>query len=170
MKVPKKAQERAKQLREAITKYRHLQHARDETPISPEALDSLKDELAKLEEKYPELVTSDSPTQVVAGEALPELVKVRHSVPQWSFNDAFTEDDIRAFDERTRKVLLAAGVKNPKPTYDLELKIDGLKIVFTYKKGELVQAATRGDGIIGEDVTHNVRTIQGSSEEAHAPA
>ncbi|HUQ30110.1 MAG TPA: NAD-dependent DNA ligase LigA [Candidatus Paceibacterota bacterium] len=159
MAVSKKVSERAQKLRETISKYRTLQHVADESPISPEALDSLKDELAKLEEQYPELITPDSPTQVVAGEALPELKKVRHTITQWSFNDAFTEDDIRAFDERIRRGLTAAGLSKASPTYDLELKIDGLKIVFTYEKGKLIIAATRGDGVVGEDVTHNVRTI-----------
>ncbi|MEK7144406.1 MAG: NAD-dependent DNA ligase LigA [Patescibacteria group bacterium] len=153
MKVQKEVIKRAKQLRDAITKYRTLQHVEDISPISPEALDSLKYELATLEEQYPELVTRDSPTQVVAGALVPFLKKVRHAVPQWSFNDAFTEDDIRAFDERVRKV--SGGAQ----TYDLELKIDGLKIILTYEKGILVTAATRGDGVIGEDVTHNIRTI-----------
>lgn len=153
MRATDEAYERAAQLRSAITKYRALQHEKDLSPISPEALDSLKYELAQLEQKYPELVTPDSPTQVVAGAPVPFLKKVRHAVPQWSFNDAFTEDDIRAFDERVRKM---SGVA---PTYDLELKIDGLKIVCTYEKGRLVTAATRGDGLVGEDVTHNVRTI-----------
>ncbi|MBI5405771.1 NAD-dependent DNA ligase LigA [Candidatus Kaiserbacteria bacterium] len=153
MKAPIKLRRRARQLRAAITKYRALQHERDESPISPEALDSLKYELAELEERYPELVTPTSPTQIVAGAPLPFLKKVRHRVPQWSFNDAFTEADVRAFDERVRKM------SGTLPTYDLELKIDGLKIVLTYEKGELVTAATRGDGVTGEDVTHNIRTI-----------
>ncbi len=153
MKVPKEASERAERLRDAITKYRTLQHEKDVSPISADALDSLKYELAELEGKYPELVTPDSPTQIVAGAPMPFLKKVRHTVPQWSFNDAFTEEDIRAFDERVRKV---SGVA---PTYDLELKIDGLKIVLAYEKGELTTAATRGDGVVGEDVTHNIRTI-----------
>lgn len=153
MKATKAVKERAAQLRETITKYRTLQHVEDVSPLSPEALDSLKYELAELEGKYPELVTPSSPTQVVAGAPLPFLSKVRHQVPQWSFNDAFTEEDIRAFDERVRKVSGSA------QTYDVELKIDGLKIVLTYVKGVLTTAATRGDGIIGEDVTHNIRTI-----------
>ena len=153
MKVSKQVRERAQQLREAITRYRTLQHERDLSPISPEALDSLKYELAELEEKYPALVTPDSPTQVVAGAPVPFLKKVRHAVPQWSFNDAFTESDIRAFDERVHKV--SGGAQ----TYDLELKIDGLKIILTYTKGVLTTAATRGDGIVGEDVTHNIHTI-----------
>ncbi|MFA6502792.1 MAG: NAD-dependent DNA ligase LigA, partial [Candidatus Paceibacterota bacterium] len=154
MKAPKEAYERAKQLRSAITKYRALQHEKDETPISPEALDSLKYELASLEERFPELVTPDSPTQVVAGAPVPFLKKVKHRVPQWSFNDAFTEDDLRAFHERVCKVSGAP------QTYDVELKIDGLKIVLTYEQGKLVTAATRGDGVTGEDVTHNIRTIR----------
>lgn len=163
MTAPWKARERATQLQGAITKYRALQHEKDVSPISPEALDSLKYELAGLEEKYPELVTSSSPTQVVAGAALPFLKKVKHAVPQWSFNDAFTESDIRAFDERVRKVSGMA------PTYDLELKIDGLKIILTYGKGTLITAATRGDGIIGEDVTHNIRTIASVPKQLPRP-
>lgn len=154
MKASRELRERAHQLRETITKYRALQHEHDLSPISPDALDSLKYELALLEEKYPELITADSPTQVVAGEPVPFLKKIRHAVPQWSFNDAFTEDDIRAFDERVQK---GSGARQ---SYALELKIDGLKIVATYEKGELVTAATRGDGTTGEDVTHNIRTIR----------
>ena len=165
MSVPKKARERAKKLREAVTRYRALAHERDESPISPEALDSLKYELAELEARYPELVTPDSPTQIVAGAPLPELKKVRHAARQWSFNDAFTEADIRTFDERVHKLFSgkldshAAG-ESDFLGYDLELKVDGLKVVFTYAKGELITAATRGDGVVGEDVTHNVRTIR----------
>lgn len=163
MKASKAQYERAKQLRSTITKYRVLQHEKDLSPISPDALDSLKYELAVLEEAYPELVTPDSPTQVVAGAPVPFLAKVRHQVPQWSFNDAFTEDDIRAFDERVKKL------SGTTPSYDLELKIDGLKIVFTYEKGMLVTAATRGDGVIGEDVTHNIRTIASVPEQIARP-
>ena len=163
MKVPKDLRARAEQLRSTITKYRALQHEKDVSPISAEALDSLKYELAELEGKYPELITPDSPTQVVAGAPLPFLKKVRHTIPQWSFNDAFTEEDIRAFDERVRKV---SGVA---PTYDLELKIDGLKIVLTYEKGVLMTAATRGDGVVGEDVTHNIRTIASVPKRLERP-
>jgi DNA ligase (NAD+) len=151
--APTPAEERARKLRETIAKYRDLQHTKDESPISPEALDSLKDELWKLEEQYPELATPDSPTQVVAGKPLPELKKVRHAVEQWSFNDAFTEADMRAFHGRVKKLT------GREPIYDLELKIDGLKVVYTYEKGMLAVAATRGDGVVGEDVTHNIRTI-----------
>lgn len=152
MPVPKEVKERAAKLRDAISKYRYEYHVLDKEGIPIEALDSLKHELATLEEEYPELITPDSPTQRVAGAPLPEFKKVQHEVAQWSFNDAFTEEDMRAFDDRIKKVA-------PRASYVCELKIDGLKIVLTYRAGHLVTAATRGDGEVGEDVTHNVRTI-----------
>lgn len=153
MTVPKEIQERVHKLREAINKYRYEYHVLDKEGIPAEALDSLKHELVLFEEQYPELVTPDSPTQRVAGTPLPEFKKIKHSVRQWSFNDAFDEAEIRAFDVRVRKVA-------PTATYICELKIDGLKIVLTYERGLLKTAATRGDGIVGEDVTMNVRTIE----------
>ncbi len=156
--IPGDVIKRAEKLREAIHRYRHLYHVENKEEISPEALDSLKDELVKLETQYPALITSDSPTQRVAGAPLPEFKKVPHKVPQWSFNDAFTEEDIRNFDTRVKKILQnELGVSNH--TYTCELKIDGLKVVLEYQKGILKNAATRGDGRIGEDVTMNVRTI-----------
>lgn len=159
MSVPDPVTERARQLRETISKYRTLQHEKDESPISPEALDSLKRELSELEAQYPDLKTASSPTQKIAGGVMPGLRKVRHQVPQWSLDDAFTEEDFRAFDERVRKGLAKAGV-TAAPAYMCELKIDGLHVVLTYEKGSLTTAATRGDGVVGEDVTHNIRTIK----------
>lgn len=166
--IPEDARKRAAQLRGAITKYRTLQHEKDENPISPEALDSLKHELLLLEQKYPGLVTKNSPTQRVAGAALPELKKVRHEVEQWSLEDAFNESEIRAFDERAHRTLRKSG-RDDTGGYCLELKIDGLKVILTYKKGELVLAATRGDGVVGEDVTHNIRTIASVPERLSRP-
>ncbi len=154
MSVPKEIKERAQKLRETINRYRYLFHVENKEEISPEALDSLKHELAEIEAKYPELITPDSPTQRVAGKALDQFKKVNHVVPQWSFNDAFDEDEMRAFDERVKKIIKV------EPEYITELKIDGLKVVLTYEDGVLVNAATRGDGRVGEDVTHNVRTIE----------
>lgn len=159
MSVPNGVRERVSKLREAINHYRHLYHVHDKEEISIEALDALKHELALLEEKYPELITPDSPTQRVAGEPLPEFVKVPHRVAQWSFNDAFSEEEVRSFDERVRKNITAEFGEGTPYTYTAELKIDGLKVVLTYEKGLLVTAATRGDGVVGEDVTANVRTI-----------
>ncbi len=166
--VPKEARERAKKLQDAIRAYRAEYHERDASSLSPEALDSLKHELVLLEKEYPELVTSDSPTQTVAGKALPGLKKVRHAVPQWSLDDAFDESEMRAFDERVRRALAKAGVDEV-PAYACELKIDGAHIILTYEKGRLVQAATRGDGIVGEDVTHSVSTIESIPKELARP-
>ncbi len=149
-----RASERIAKLRTLIDEQRYQYHVLDRQDISSEALDSLKDELARLEAQFPDLITSSSPTQRVAGEPLPQFAKVRHQVAQWSFNDAFTEEDIRAFDERVRKVI------GDNFTYTCELKIDGFKIVLTYQAGLLQTAATRGNGTVGEDVTMNVRTIE----------
>ncbi len=159
MAAPREVRERVMKLREAIDYHRRLYHVEDRSEISPEALDALKHELAEVEGRYPELVTPDSPTQRVAGEPLAEFVKVRHRVPQWSFNDAFSEEEIREFDARVKRFLKQATGKAEHPTYACELKIDGLKVVLTYERGRLVTAATRGDGEVGEDVTANVRTI-----------
>ncbi len=159
-KAPKDVVERLKKLKETVEHHRYNYHVLDKEEISIEALDSLKDELKKIEEQYPELLTPDSPSQRVAGEPLPQFNKIPHKVPQWSFNDAFTEEDIRAFDERVKKNLKIALGKDIQPVYNCELKIDGLKIVIEYENGTLKTAATRGDGRVGEDVTANVKTIE----------
>ena len=156
--IPADVRERAAKLRTTIEHYRTQYHVHDIEEISAEALDSLKRELVELETTYPELITPDSPTQRVAGKAIDTFKKVPHVVPQWSLGDAFTEEDIREFDARVKRFIRDAGLHED-PTYVCELKIDGLKIVLTYKDGALVTAATRGDGVVGEDVTHNVRTI-----------
>lgn len=169
MNVSKEARERAHKLRTAITAYRAEYHGKDESSISAEALDSLKHELAELEARYPELITPDSPTQVVAGTVLEELVKVKHQVAQWSLNDAFSESDIRAFDERVKRELAREVGSDAFPTYCAELKIDGLHIILTYEKGMLTTAATRGDGTVGEDVTHNIRTIASVPQKLKQP-
>jgi DNA ligase (NAD+) len=149
------AKERIIKLREVINHHRHLYHVEDQPEISDEAYDSMEEELRALEEQYPDLVTPDSPTQRVSGKPLEKFEKVAHAVPQWSFNDAFTPDDLRDFDKRVKRIL-----KDFRPTYVCELKIDGLHVVLTYAKGLLKTAATRGDGVVGENVTANVRTIQ----------
>ena len=156
MAVPKNVAERVGKLRELLEYHSHKYYTLDAPEISDAAYDSLNRELKALEAEYPDLATSDSITQRVVGEALPFLKKVRHAVPQWSFNDAFSEEEVRAFDTRVEKLL----GRPSEGGYDLELKIDGLKIVLTYERGRLVTAVTRGDGVVGEDVTHNVRTIK----------
>jgi DNA ligase (NAD+) len=158
--------ERYNKLKKAVNHYRYLYHVKDKEEISQQALDSLKNELVKIEEKYPEFITSDSPSQRIAGEPLKEFKKVKHKVAQWSFNDAFSEEDIINFDERVKRFIKTHSIdsgqaeENINPTYACELKIDGLKIVLEYEKGLLKTAATRGDGKVGEDVTLNIRTIE----------
>ncbi|MFA6404853.1 MAG: NAD-dependent DNA ligase LigA [Candidatus Paceibacterota bacterium] len=158
-KATKEAKERLNKLKETIEYHRYNYHVLDKQEISASALDSLKHELAILETKYPELITTDSPSQRVGGEPLPEFKKVKHVIPQWSLNDAFAPEEIQEFDARVKRFLIQGGINNPKPTYTCEHKIDGLKIVLNYENGVLKQVATRGDGIVGEDVTNNVRTI-----------
>lgn len=159
MSVPRDVCTRHEKLVALIERHRTLYHVYDKEEITPEALDSLKRELVALETEYPVLITPASPSQRVAGAPLPGFKKVRHTVAQWSLNDAFTPDDIEEFDARVKR-FLATSHTDPQPTYVCELKIDGLKVVLTYAQGILKTAATRGDGVIGEDVTHNVRTIE----------
>lgn len=159
------AKKRIENLRKTIEKHNYLYYVKDAPEIDDSAYDSLVEELRNLEEKYPSLKTGDSPTERVGGEPLKEFQKVKHTVPQWSFNDAFSEEDIRDFDKRVRRFLKAGSLKNSQGSafgnigYTCELKIDGLKVVFEYKKGRLERAATRGDGVTGEDVTLNIMTI-----------
>ncbi len=158
--VPKDVRERYHKLTQEINRHRHLYYALEAPEIPDSAYDALEAELIKLEAHYPKLITPDSPTQRV-GAALGAFKKVRHAAAQWSFNDAFEAKDVREFDARVKKIL---GVDSGLPAgrqvdYTLELKIDGLKVVLTYEAGRLKVAATRGDGLVGEDVTHNIRTI-----------
>ncbi|OGG56557.1 hypothetical protein A2680_03040 [Candidatus Kaiserbacteria bacterium RIFCSPHIGHO2_01_FULL_55_37] len=158
-KIPADVRDRYEKLKTAVNRYRRLYHVYDKEEISPEALDSLKHELSELEAAHPSLISPDSPSQRVAGQPLPGFKKVRHKVAQWSFNDAFTPEDIRAFDERVKRFLRSSHGEVA-PTYVCELKIDGLKVILEYQKGVLVTAATRGDGAVGEDVTQNIKTIE----------
>ncbi len=153
--VPHTIRTRASKLREEIERHRYLYHVKDTQEISDDALDSLKHELDRLEKEYPSLVTPDSPTQRVGGEPLPELEKVRHEQRMLSFDDVFASDELASWDTRWRK--LAPGAH---AGYLVDLKLDGLAVSVVYEDGLLTRAATRGDGVIGEDVTHNVRTIE----------
>lgn len=167
-------QERILKLRQSIEHHRYNYHVLDREEISAEALDSLKRELSELETAHPEFVDTNSPSQRIAGEPLKEFEKVPHKVAQWSYNDAFTESDMQAFDERVKRFVKDAfgevgTARVPNPTYVCELKIDGLKVVLEYVEGKLVCAATRGDGKVGENVTHNVRTIESIPLELRRP-
>lgn len=156
MKVPGDIIERYQKLKVTINQYREAYHVYDREDVPQSVRDSLMHELADIESLYPSLITPDSPTQRIAGKPLDKFLKIRHEVTQWSFNDAFEESDICEFDARMHRML---GVED-EIDYLCELKIDGLKVVLTYENGVLKTAATRGDGVVGEDVTHNVRTIE----------
>ncbi len=160
MPVPQTIRERYQQLKETIQHHRYQYHVWDKETISAEALDSLKKELAELEERYPELITPDSPTQRVAGEPREGFNRIRHQVPQWSFNDVFSEEEVQDFDSRLRRLLRERSGREIRPEYVAELKIDGVKVILEYRRGLLQTAATRGDGRVGEEVTENIRTIE----------
>ena len=168
------AAERMAQLRKTIDRHRYLYHVLDKQEISDAALDSLKKELFDLEQRYPEYVTPDSPTQRVAGAPLKAFKKVPHEKQMLSFNDAFSEDDMRDWMKRNENFL--KGPITVRPLFYGELKIDGFAIELAYENGALVQASTRGDGIIGEDVTQNIKTVEAiplrllSADEARANA
>ena len=153
------AQKKIEALRLELEKHRHLYYTLDRPTISDSTYDSLFSELDKLEEEFPELLDSMSPTQRVGGEVLSEFVKVTHDVPQWSYDNVFDWQELQAWEEKVIRFLEKSDVKE-KPTYVAELKIDGLKVVLTYKEGILVRAATRGDGSVGEDITANIKTIK----------
>ncbi|MCX6715951.1 MAG: NAD-dependent DNA ligase LigA [Candidatus Taylorbacteria bacterium] len=151
---------RLAKLKETIEHHRRLYHTHDEPEISDEAYDSLFRELEEIETKYPELRTEDSPSGRVGAEPLKEFVKVKHEVTQWSFDDVFDGEELQKWDERIKNFMAKGGISGEKLEYCCELKIDGLKIILTYENGKLTQAATRGDGTVGEDVTQNVKTIR----------
>ncbi|HPL92908.1 MAG TPA: NAD-dependent DNA ligase LigA [bacterium] len=149
------AQKRILKLRQEIDFYREQYHVYDREDISPAALDSLKHELYTLEQQYPELITPDSPTQRVAGRALEKFPKVEHQSRMLSLEDVFSWEEIEDWEGRMKRIL-------PTRKFDFycELKMDGLAISLIYEYGVLKQAATRGDGFIGEDVTQNIKTIE----------
>ncbi len=149
------ARKRVQQLRAEVDRHNYLYYVLDDPKIPDADYDRLFRELLDLEAKHPELNDPESPTQRVGGTPLDAFGQVRHAVPMLSLNNAFSDEDIFSFDRRTRDALQIDEVE-----YAAELKFDGLAISLRYENGRLVQAATRGDGSNGEDVTRNVRTIR----------
>ncbi len=147
--IKKRIDELVKILNKASYEYYTL----DNPSITDQEYDSLMDELIKLETNNPSLVRVDSPTVRIGGEVISEFKKVTHNVPMMSLGDIFNEEELIDFDEKVKKVV-------SDPDYVCELKIDGLSVSLIYENGKLVRAATRGDGTVGEDITHNVRTIK----------
>lgn len=147
-------EKRIEQLRKELNHHNHLYYVEARPQISDREFDRLLQELIDLEAAHPELASADSPTQRVGGEALTELKPVRHAVPMMSIDNTYSEAEVRAFDERVRKAL-----DGRTPAYVLEPKIDGASVSLRYENGRLVQAATRGRGNVGDDITANARTI-----------
>ena len=154
----KETKQRIEKLKELINYHRYLYHVLDKQEISDAALDSLKKELFDLEQKYPEFITPDSPTQRIGGEPLDKFKKVKHFKPMLSFNDAFSEKDMLEWKERIFKLLTEEERK--KIDFYCELKIDGLAIELIYENEIFKTGATRGDGLVGEDITQNLKTIE----------
>jgi len=149
------AKKRIEKLKKEIARYRYLYHVLDKQEITDAALDSLKHELFKLEQEYPEFITPDSPTQRVGGKPLDKFKKVRHKTPMLSIEDVFSFQELKGWEERISKLMPSA-----KFDYYAEAKMDGLAISLIYKNGILARASTRGDGKVGEDVTQNIKTIE----------
>ncbi len=148
------AEKRIKELREIINYHNRQYYVYDNPVISDAEYDKLMRELEELERKFPELITPDSPTQRVGGEPLPAFRQVTHRMPMMSLADAFDEGELRDFHRRVTEIV------GNDVEYVVELKIDGLAVSLTYEDGILTTAATRGDGVVGEDVTQNVKTIK----------
>src|SRR5215831_19429298 len=155
--MSKPPDERIQELRAAIRHHEERYYVHNDPEISDTEFDQLLHELEKLEADYPDLITPDSPTQRVAGRPVEGFQTVEHVTPMLSLDNAYNEDELRAFDERVRK---GAALPDTAIRYVAELKIDGLSIALTYENGRLVRGATRGDGVRGEEVTANVRAIR----------
>ncbi|MDO7596107.1 MAG: NAD-dependent DNA ligase LigA [Pseudomonadota bacterium] len=156
MTIPTDIQQQASNLRDLINRYNHLYYVTDNPEVTDSEYDRLFKQLQQLEVNYPELLTADSPTQRVGGKALDKFSQITHALPMLSLDNVFDAADLHAFDQRVRDRLNTTNIQ----TYAAEPKLDGLAISIRYEQGILIQAATRGDGTVGEDVTENVRTIQ----------
>ncbi len=145
--------DRMNELIELLNKYAYEYYTLDKPSVEDQEYDRLMQELIRIESSHPEWVREDSPTRKIGGEVISEFVKVTHEVPMFSLGNVFNEEEIKEFDDRVSKEF-------PNHEYVCELKIDGLAVSLEYKDGILFRAATRGDGTVGEDITHNVKTIK----------
>lgn len=157
-----KAAEKIQALRDTIEQHNYRYYVLDDPTVSDAQFDALMAQLQELEQQHPHLITPDSPTQRVGGKALDAFNSVRHVVPMRSLGNAFEEAEVQAFDRRVADTLRAAGLlaADALVQYAVELKFDGLAVSLRYEQGRLVQAATRGDGQTGEDITANMRTVR----------
>lgn len=145
---------RLKELHTQLNQYNHEYYVLDQPSVPDAEYDRLMQELINIEAEYPELITADSPTQRIGGVALEAFDKVTHTTPMLSLANAFSEEDLRDFDRRVRQAI------GEDVSYICELKIDGLAVSLRYENGVLVKGATRGDGVVGEDITANLKTIR----------
>ncbi|KRT69903.1 MAG: ligase (Polydeoxyribonucleotide synthase [NAD+]) protein [candidate division NC10 bacterium CSP1-5] len=164
LKDMEKANARVEELRRLIRRHDYLYYVLARPEISDAEYDKLFNELKRLEEQHPELVTAESPTQKVGGEIAEGFAPVRHSSPMLSLDNATSEADVREFEARIKRIIPDAAFK-----YVCEPKIDGLGIALVYERGAFVRGATRGDGRVGEDVTHNLRTIRNLPKVLRGP-
>lgn len=167
--VPENEKKRVAELRKLVAYHSSKYHTEDAPEISDEAYDSLVRELEELEKSNPELRISDSPTSRVGDSVSAAFAKVPHKVRQWSFDNVFTNDELLAWEERLLKILEKEGYKKGEVRYVAEQKIDGLKVILEYEKGVLMRATTRGDGEIGEDITHTVRMVNDIPKKLKKP-
>ena len=146
-------QKRINELVDILNKANYEYYVLDRPNLTDQEYDKYLRELIDLENKYPEYAKEDSPTKRVGGTVVTKFKKIKHEIPMLSLSDVFNIDEVIDFDKKVRAVV-------PHPEYVCELKIDGLSVSLLYKKGKLIRAATRGDGVVGEDITHNVKTIK----------
>ncbi len=147
--------QRIEKLKKEINFHRYNYHVLDKQEISEAALDSLKHELYQLEQKHPEFITLDSPTQRVGGETLDKFVKVKHQKKMLSLEDVFSNEELKDWDKRIKKLIPEENLD-----YYVEIKMDGLAVSLIYKKGIFTEGSTRGNGEVGEDITRNLKTIE----------
>ncbi|MCY7293947.1 NAD-dependent DNA ligase LigA [Alteromonas sp. a30] len=157
MKSPEELTQQVSELRRLLRKYSHEYHTNDDPTVSDAEYDTLFQQLLAIEKAHPELQSDDSPTQKVGAPPLPEFEQVQHEVPMLSLENAFSEEDMIAFEKRIQDRLK----RHDKLSFSCEPKLDGLAVSLLYENGKLVRGATRGDGMVGEDITANVRTIKG---------
>ncbi|MDD2518578.1 MAG: NAD-dependent DNA ligase LigA, partial [Bacilli bacterium] len=146
-------EKRMNELIELIKRANYEYYVLDNPTISDQEYDRYMQELIRLENDNPSLVVDNSPTKLIGGKVIDQFSKVIHQIPMLSLGNVFNESEIIAFDERIKKEV-------PNPRYVCELKIDGLAVSLIYKDGQLVKGVTRGDGVVGEDITHNVVTVK----------
>ena len=145
--------ERLNELKEKLNQYNYEYYVMDNPTVTDQEYDALMDELIKIEQAHPEWLTSDSPSQRVGGQVLEGFTKIRHQVGMMSLGDIFNQEEVEAFNDRVTSTIYNVD-------YVCEPKLDGLSVSLVYQDGILQYGATRGDGTIGEDITHNVKTIR----------